>query len=104
MKTLLLALATLSTLAGTVPAAAQGVDQRQHRQEQRIQQGERSSALTPREAGRLQHRETRLQRSEARMRWQNDGRLSHRQRERLARMENHDSRAIYRLKHNDRRD
>lgn len=104
MKTLLLALATVATLAGAVPAAAQGIDQREHRQEQRIQQGERSGALTPREAGRLQHREMRLHRTEARMRWRNDGRLNHRQRERLARMENHDSRAIYRLKHNDRRD
>src|SRR5579872_6311865 len=38
---LLLALAGVATLAGAVPAAAQGVDQREHRQEQRIQQGER---------------------------------------------------------------
>jgi hypothetical protein len=104
MKKLILSLATIATLAAAVPAAAQPVDQRVHRQEQRIRQGEATGALTRGEAGRLQHREMRLHRVEARMRYRNGGYLNHHQRVRLARMENHDSRAIYRLKHNDRHD
>jgi Ni/Co efflux regulator RcnB len=102
MKTLILGLAALATLAGAVPAAAQNVNSREHRQEQRIHQGERSGALTRGEAGRLQQREYRLHRVAERMRWNNGGHLNHWQRARLARMQNHDSRAIYRLKHNDR--
>jgi hypothetical protein len=104
VKSLILGLATIATLAGAVPAAAQGVDQREHRQEQRIHQGEASGALTPGEAHRLQHREIRVHRTEARMRWRNGGSLTPHQRARLQRMENRDSRAIHRLKHNDRRD
>ena len=102
MKKLMLGLATLGILAGAVPAAAQNVDQREHRQEQRIRQGEASGALTRGEAARLQHREMRLHRTEARMRWRNGGHLNRYQKERLARMENRDSTAIYRLKHNHR--
>jgi hypothetical protein len=43
----------------------------------------------------------RLHRTEARMR--NGGYLNHYQKRRLARIENHDSRAIYRLKHSGNR-
>lgn len=103
MKRILLALAAAATVAAAMPASAQSVDQREHRQEQRIHQGERSGALTPGEARRLQHREARLHRTEARMRWRHGGTLSRRQRHRLNRMENHDSHAIYHLKHNGRR-
>jgi Ni/Co efflux regulator RcnB len=104
MKKIILAIAAIATVGVAVPAAAQPVDQREHRQEQRIRQGERSGALTDREARRLQHRETRLHRTEARMRWRNGGHLTPQQRHRLHRMENRDSRAIHRLKHNGRTD
>jgi len=103
MKSLILGLVTVATLAGAVPVAAQGVDQREARQAQRIHQGVASGALTRGEAGRLEHREMRLHRTEARMRWRSGGYLNHYQKRRLARMENHDSRAIYRLKHNGNR-
>jgi hypothetical protein len=91
-------------MAAALPAAAQPVDQREHRQEQRIQQGERSGALTSGEARRLQHREGRLHRTEARMRHRHGGGLTRHERKRLQRMENRDSRAIHRLKHNHRHD
>jgi Ni/Co efflux regulator RcnB len=104
MKKIILAIAAIATVGVAVPAAAQPVDQREHRQEQRIRQGERSGALTDREARRLQHRETRLHRTEARMRWRNGGHLTPQQRHRLHRMENRDSRAIHRLRHNHRHD
>ena len=102
MKTFILGLTAAATVAVAMPAAAQPVDQREHRQEQRIRQGERSGALTGQEARRLQHREMRLHRTEARMRWHNGGSLNRHQRKRLQRMENRDSHAIHRLKHNHR--
>ena len=102
MNKLILGLATLGILAGAVPAMAQVVAHRAQKQEQRIKQGEKSGALTRGEAFRLQHRAVRLHRTEARMRARNGGYVNHRQRARLARMENHDSRTIHRLKHNDR--
>src|SRR5437763_290755 len=61
MKFFALALAAGVALASALPAAAQSVNQREHRQEQRIHQGMSSGALTPSEARRLQRRETRLQ-------------------------------------------
>jgi hypothetical protein len=104
MKKLILALAAAATVGIAVPAAAQSVDQREHRQTERIREGERNGALTPREARRLHHREVRLHRTEGRMRARNGGYLTQHQRHRLHRIENRDSRAIHRLKHNHRHD
>ena len=85
------------------PAGAQSVynlDQREDRQQQRIQQGVDSGALTPGEARRLEGEQARIQATEDRMRA--DGHLSPRERQRLSQMENRSSRDIDRLKHNDR--
>jgi hypothetical protein len=100
MRRLILAATAFATVGVAIPAAAQPVNQREYRQEQRIRQGEASGQLTPREARRLQFLEMRLHRTEARMRWRNGGRLSPWQRRRLQQMANQDSAAIYRLKHN----
>ena len=102
MKSLILGLAAAATLAAALPAAAQSVDQREHNQSVRIERGERSGALAPGEADRLHRREVRLHRFEARARFHHDGRLTPHARRVLTRMENRDSRAIYRLKHNHR--
>lgn len=102
MRKLIFAAAAFATVGVAVPAAAQPVSQREYRQEQRIRQGEASGQLTPVEARRLQFLEMRLHRAEARMRWQNGGRLSPWQRRRLQQMANQDNAAIYRLKHNRR--
>lgn len=102
MNRLILALAAAASVGLSLAAMAQPVDQREHRQEQRIHQGERSGALTGHEATRLEHREVRLHRTEKRMRWRNGGHLTPHQRHRLNRMENRNSRAVYRLKHNPR--
>ncbi|HEY1604196.1 MAG TPA: hypothetical protein VGF77_01200 [Allosphingosinicella sp.] len=104
MKKLILALAAIAAVGVAVPAAAQNVNQREHRQTARIHQGERSGALTHRETRRLNHRERRLHRTESRMRARHGGHLTWHQRHRLHRMENRDSRAIHRLKHNHRHD
>ena len=102
MKTLILSLAAAASLAAALPAAAQPVDAREHNQTARIEQGQRSGALTPRETARLETREARLHRVEARVRFRHSGRLTPHARRVLVRMENRDSHAIYRLKHNHR--
>ncbi len=104
MKSLILGLTAAASLAVALPAAAQTVDAREHNQAERIQEGVRSGALTPGEAARLHAREARLHRIESRVRYQHRGYLTDRARHRLQRLENRDSRAIYRLKHNHRVD
>jgi hypothetical protein len=91
-------------LAGS-PAGAQSsyapyIDQRQDNQQQRIQQGVDSGALTPGETNRLDRQQNHIQNAEDRM--SADGNLSPRERDRLNRMENRGNRDIYRLKNNDR--
>lgn len=100
MKMFIIATAAIATVSAAIPVAAQPINQREHRQEQRIRQGAATGQLTPAEARRLQFLEMRLHRTEARMRSQNGGRLSPWQRRRLQRMANQDSAAIRRLKHN----
>jgi len=102
MRSFILATVALATLGTALPAAAQPIAQREHRQEQRIRQGEVRGQLTPAEARRLQFLEMRLHRTEARMRSRNGGRLSAWQRRRLQQMANRDSAAIARLRHNRR--
>jgi len=105
MKSLILGLAGLTaaaSLAAALPAAAQTVDQREQNQAVRIHEGVRTGALTPGEAARLHAREARLHRYEARVRFRHNGRLTPHARRVLTRMENRDSHAIYRLKHNAR--
>jgi|UniRef100_A0A7V6A5J3 hypothetical protein len=75
-------------------------DQRQEYQQQRIQQGIESGALTPGEARYLERQQGRIDAAEDRMRA--DGRLSPRERQRLNQMQNQAARDIYRLDHNHR--
>ena len=103
-KSLILGVAAALIAGAALPAAAQGVDQREANQHARIEQGVRTGELTPGEAHRLHQREAKLHRVEGRMRARNGGYLTRHQRHRLQHMANHDSRAIARLKHNDRVD
>jgi len=102
VKTLILGLAAAASLAAALPAAAQPVGVREHNQTARVEQGVRSGALTSREAARLHAREARLHRYEAQVRYRHGGRLGPHARRVMTRMENRDSHAIYRLKHNHR--
>jgi len=102
MRKLILASVAIATIGATLPAVAQPIDQREHRQQQRIRRGVETGQLTPAEVRRLHFLEMRLRRTEARMRFQSGGRLSPWQRRRLQQMANRDSAAIYRLKHNER--
>jgi hypothetical protein len=74
------------------------VDRRQQRQQDRIQQGQASGQLTPREARRLQNEPGRIRGAEGRMRA--DGNLSPQERARLNSMQNRGSQDINRLRHN----
>jgi hypothetical protein len=75
-----------------------GVNARLGNQERRIEQGERSGSLTPREAGRLQHREYSLRRQDYRAH-KSGGKFTYAERKRLEHEENRSSSAIYKQKH-----
>jgi predicted transglutaminase-like cysteine proteinase len=100
MRMMILALAAAATVGTALPAAAQTVNQREVRQQQRIRQGVRTGQLTRAEAQRLRYLELRLRRTQARLRWRHGGRLTAQDRQRLQAMERRDNAEIYRLKHN----
>jgi hypothetical protein len=92
--------------AFALPALAQTsstkrVDQRQANQEQRIEQGEKSGALTPREVRGLERGQNRVQRIEGRA--AADGKVTAKERRRLERAQDAQSRRIYREKHDRQR-
>jgi hypothetical protein len=95
-------------LAGIICMAASGtalagtyspvIDQRQINQDRRIQHGIESGRLTPREAGRLEAQQARIEHREARMKA--DGHLTAAERRQLTRLQDRASRNIYHKKHN----
>jgi len=99
----MLAVAVLVVLGASMASACTStprVDRREARQQARIAQGVRSGRLTPGEAARLEHGQARVDRVEDRAKA--DGVVTPRERARLARAQNHQSRRIHRLKHNAR--
>jgi hypothetical protein len=98
-KTVSLFVAALFVLgACTVSMAGpRWIDRREYRAQQRINQGIRSGELTRREARRLEAGLARIRIDERFAR--SDGNLSPRERARLNRELNHESRNIYRQKH-----
>ena len=101
MKTLFAAALAVSLLAAAVPSFANTETPRAHhrqvRQQERIAQGMRSGALTPRETMRLERGHVAIGRSIARAKA--DGMVTARERARIARMQNVESRRIWRQKH-----
>ena len=94
----------LAMAAGTAFAQAKpvgtndpGIQMRMEDQEQRIDQGVQSGALTPKEAGRLEAEQTQIQQTEQRMK--SDGRLSDKERQRLDNMQDSAGQHIYREMH-----
>jgi uncharacterized iron-regulated protein len=94
----LLALTTSAFAAG--PRADEVID-RDVNQQQRIEQGLQSGALTTREAGSLERGEARIERTEAKD-LANNGKLSPAEQARINRMQNRESTAIAADKHNAR--
>jgi hypothetical protein len=107
MKTVILSLIAAATLAAALPAMAQpamtpSIPAREQMQQQRIAQGARTGALTPRQTARLEHREMATHRLAVRLREAHGGRLTHHDRIVVRHALNRDSRAISRLKHEPR--
>lgn len=95
----LLLAAGLALLAS--PAFAQSgtvIDNRQARQEQRIDQGISSGALNSREAARLERGQARVERYESRA-LANDGRIGPREGRAITHSQNVQNRRIFRQKH-----
>ena len=99
---LLLSVAALVLAASVASAhpATPRVDRREARQHARIAQGVQSGELTRAEARRLRAAQRHIHRMERRAKA--DGVVTMRERARLNRALNHESRAIRRLKHNQR--
>lgn len=102
MKSLRMLVLTLTfATAFAAVASAQGtlrMERRELRQDARIHQGVRSGELTRGEARRLALGQRHVDRMESRARC--DGRMSVRERVRIDRVQNRQSRHIWRLKHN----
>jgi hypothetical protein len=101
-KGIVTGLLTGAVILGSLPALAEPyapyIDRREMNQDRRIYQGVQSGQVTPGEYRRLENQEGRIYAAEGRMR--SDGHLGRYERARLNRMENRDSRDIYRYKHN----
>lgn len=92
---------TLPVLAQN-PAATPGINKRLDNQEKRIEQGEKSGALTPREANRLKKREAKTHADLASAK--SDGIVTGAERKGLHQELNRNSRAIYHEKHDRQHD
>lgn len=107
MSTRAILLATLLAVAGAAsaqtpdPAATPGIDKRQARQQQRIDQGKASGQLTEKEAARMQQRQDRIARREAKAKA--DGTVTAKERAGLQHQQNKASRKIRRNKHDAQR-
>jgi hypothetical protein len=103
-RTLIIAL--LGTLAlpayAADPAATPGVDKRQATQQQRIDQGVKSGALTTQEAEKLQQGQAKIEAAETKAKA--DGTVTSKERERLHHMQDSQSKKIYREKHDRQHD
>ena len=91
-----LMVATLGAFA-QAPAATPGIDKRQANQEQRIDKGIASGALTQRETKRLEREQTAINKVEDKA--NADGTVTKAERRRLTKMQNHASKDIYKQKH-----
>jgi hypothetical protein len=90
---------TLAQSAGTTSTAR--IDQRQANQQQRIDRGVKSGALTRKEAARLQEGQQRIDRMEKKA--MADGKITLSERRRIERAQDAQSRKIYREKHDKQR-
>lgn len=79
------------------PATTPGVDKRQANQDQRIDKGTESGALTNKETNRLERQQARIETAEDKAKA--DGVATKRERARLHHRQNKASRDIYRQKH-----
>ena len=79
-----------------------GIDQREVNQQNRINQGVQSGQLTPKETGKLEAQQARIQQREDRMAARNSGNLTAKDKAKLTKQQNRASKNIYKKKHNDK--
>lgn len=104
MSASLLALCSAAVFAQAAPAASAatpGVDKRQDRQEQRIEQGKASGELNHREARRLERQQKGVAHAEAHAKA--DGTVTAQERKRLHKMQDGTSHRVHRQKHDRQR-
>jgi hypothetical protein len=98
---LLAALVAAAVLPVGAQTATPRVDQRQAKQETRIQQGTRTGALTDKEAAKLQGGQARVQKQEDKAKA--DANVTPRERARLAKSQNKQGRKIAKQKHDEQK-
>jgi hypothetical protein len=76
------------------------IQRRKENQQKRIGEGIEKGSLTPKEAGRLEHKETKLNQEIRRDRRENGGNLTNKEKRRINRQQNRISKDIHRDKHN----
>ena len=89
--------------AAVQPPAKDEINERKKNQQDRIAQGVKSGELTAGETARLESREAGINHQEARMKAADGGKLTQADRAKINREQNAASRAIYRDKHNARK-
>src|SRR6266478_5873849 len=97
MKTLMLLIAALALPAAAQTQSTPRIDQRQQNQERRIEQGEKSGALTKKEAARLEKGQARVQKMENKA--MADGKVTKKEARRIERAQDRQSKKIYKEKH-----
>jgi len=90
--------AVIIPAAGLAQGRRNGINERQHNQQQRIRQGVRSGELTGVEAARLRRQEAQIKLNEARAR-QSGGEFTPQERTRIQRQLDRESQNIYQQKH-----
>lgn len=98
----LVAISAVLPVLAFAQANTPGIDQRQANQERRIEQGEASGSLTPREARRLERGQQHVDNMEDRAKA--DGTVTRRERMRLRAAEDRESARIYSQKHDAQHD
>ena len=96
-----LATFAFATALAFTPVAlfAQNINARKENQQDRIAQGVKSGTLSPAETARLEHQEAGINKEEAGMKAQDNGKLTAQDRKTLTHQQNVESRRIYRTKH-----
>ena len=94
------ALCTVLVPAASMAAGQASINQREHNQQARINQGIKSGELTRKETSKLESEEARIRVNERFDKRENGGKLTPAERVRLQRQLNQASRNIYRDKHN----
>ena len=82
---------------GSLAVTEAGINQRQRRQQKRIYQGAKSGQLTGKEFNKLERGEAKIERDEFKAR--SDGNFTPKERAKINRELNHESRQIYKEKH-----